>query len=197
MPATSGVATIEPRVFAIDRVFERVINRHERQRGLKRVRAARSNRPPIRSGIPIGRTGRRQLVANGLRHTPDGGTVQMRAPADRLATALMVTDRKWHPARTPPARVRALYKADDSRTSGLAAAVSDCPSSRPSMSSTAERSACAALQARPLSPSRCRFNQRQRICSRRPRRSAGALGARDRARCGGAAASRACRRCGR
>jgi signal transduction histidine kinase len=118
----NGVATIEPRVFAIDRVFEHVINRHEREAAVLNVRLCREVAPA--ADQVVGDPDRIEqvidnLVANALRHTPEGGTVGLRATADGPWVRLIVTD-SGHgipPAHLPHVFER-FYKADQARTNG-------------------------------------------------------------------------------
>ena len=77
-----GAAAIEPRVFAIERVFEHVVRRHERDAAAAGVTLTTASSPdadqvladPGRLEQVVG-----NLVANALRHTPAGGTIQLEA----------------------------------------------------------------------------------------------------------------------
>jgi two-component system OmpR family sensor kinase len=118
----NGVTRIEPRVFAIDRVFERVCNRHEREAISRHVQLRRQIAPA--ADQVVGDPDRIEqvidnLVANALRHTPEGGSVDMRATADRHSFVLTVTDSgDGIPAEHLPHVFERFYKVDEARSNG-------------------------------------------------------------------------------
>ena len=118
----NGVATIDPRMFAIDRVYERVIHRNEREAAERNV-LVRRHVAEAADQI-VGDPDRIEqvidnLVANALRHTPAGGTVDMSARADHQSVQLTVANsgRAIPPEHLPHVFER-FYKADDARTNG-------------------------------------------------------------------------------
>jgi signal transduction histidine kinase len=103
-------------------VFERVINRYEREAAARNVRLRRE----VASAADqiVGDPDRIEqvidnLVANAIRHTPDGGTVDLRATGDRQSVCLMVADSgDGIPAEHLPHVFERFYKADEARTNG-------------------------------------------------------------------------------
>jgi two-component system OmpR family sensor kinase len=118
----NGVTRIEPRVFAIDRVFERVSARHEREAMSRSIRLGRQVAPA--ADQVVGDPDRIEqvidnLVANALRHTPAGGTVEMRATVERHSVVLTVIDSgDGIPAEHLPHVFERFYKVDEARTNG-------------------------------------------------------------------------------
>ena len=118
-----GAAAIEPRVFAIERVFEHVVRRHERD---ARGRRRRRSRPASSADADqvLADPGRLEqvvgnLVANALRHTPAGGTIRLEAAIRGGRYRLTVEDSgDGIPAAHLPHVFDRFYKADSARTGG-------------------------------------------------------------------------------
>jgi two-component system OmpR family sensor kinase len=118
----NGVVAFEPRLFAIGRVFAHVAERHEheaRSRGISirsRVADAADQvwADPDRLEQVI-----ENLVANALRHTPDGGSIELEAAVDAGAIVLSVVDSgEGIPADHTPYIFDRFYKADAARSNG-------------------------------------------------------------------------------
>ena len=91
----NGVARLDERVFAVERVFEAVIRRHEREAAARRVELHAEVHPSIDQ--VVGDPDRLEqvvenLVANALRHTPNGGKLELRATTIGDAWTITVTD---------------------------------------------------------------------------------------------------------
>lgn len=91
----NGVATFEMRVFAIERVFTHVAERHEREARARNI----DIRIEVASAVDqlVGDPGRIEqvidnLVANALRHTSDGGLIALRASESNGDCRLSVVD---------------------------------------------------------------------------------------------------------
>ncbi len=117
-------ATLAPRVFAIERVFEHVIRRHEQEAEAARVHLSAHVAPdadqmigdPNRTEQVIG-----NLVANALRHTPAHGTIRLEATLQNGMHRLVVEDSgEGIPAEHLPHVFDRFYKTDHARTGGTA-----------------------------------------------------------------------------
>jgi two-component system OmpR family sensor kinase len=93
----NGVASLSPRVFAIDRVFEHIVRRHERdvqERGITLRTHVAPEADQVVADPDRVEQALENLVSNALRHTPDDGTIDVYAsiehapaPAPALASA--------------------------------------------------------------------------------------------------------------
>ena len=118
----NSVASLDARVFAIERVFTSVVRRHERETALAgvdiRTHVAESadqlTADPDRIDQAIS-----NLVANALRHTPPGGTIDLAAAVSRDGYQISVTDSgsSIAPDYVPHVFDR-FYKVDASRSAG-------------------------------------------------------------------------------
>jgi signal transduction histidine kinase len=118
----NGVARFEPRLFAIGRVFEHVVHRHEYEAQARQV-ALRTSitdaadqlfADPHRIEQVV-----ENLVSNALRHTSSGGTVKLEATADDRATVLSVVDTgPGIPPEHAPHVFERFYKVDAARANG-------------------------------------------------------------------------------
>jgi signal transduction histidine kinase len=115
----NGVGSLDVRVFAIERVFEAVIRRHEREAQERAIQFAVSVDPsadqivadPDRLEQVI-----ENLVANALRHTPPGGTIELHAAGLGDGWGLAVIDSGEGIAREHlPHVFDRFYKVDSSR----------------------------------------------------------------------------------
>jgi two-component system, OmpR family, sensor kinase len=120
----NGVAAIETRVVAVERVLTGVARRYERDAAAAQVTIRTRVDPtadqivadPDRLDQAIG-----NLVANALRHTPPGGTIDLDAEAVSGGCQLTVIDSGSGIAPEHVAHVfERFYKVDSSRTSGQA-----------------------------------------------------------------------------
>ncbi|HLG57822.1 MAG TPA: ATP-binding protein [Vicinamibacterales bacterium] len=116
------VASLDARIFAIERVFTSVVRRHEREAALSgidiRTHVAESadqlTADPDRMEQAIS-----NLVANAVRHTPTGGTIDLEATASGDAYRLSVIDSGAGIAPGHIAHVfERFYKIDASRAAG-------------------------------------------------------------------------------
>ena len=120
----NGVGELDVRVFSISRLFEHVVARNEQ--------AAHARRVTIRTIVPeaadqmVGDPDRIEqvvdnLVANALRHTPEGGSIRLSARVDGGTMVLSVTDSG---AGIPSEHVghvfERFYKVDAARADGPA-----------------------------------------------------------------------------
>jgi signal transduction histidine kinase len=118
----NGVGSLDTRTFAVARLFDHVIRRHEHE--------ARTHNVSLNADVSeaadqiVGDPDRLEqvvdnLVANALRHTPDGGRVDLTATADAAAVCLSVIDsgQGIAPEHAPHVFDR-FYKVDASRTNG-------------------------------------------------------------------------------
>jgi signal transduction histidine kinase len=91
----NGVGAMHVRMFAIGRLFEHVVHRHEHEMRIREItiRVAVTDEAdqvladPDRIEQVV-----ENLVANALRHTPSGGSVDLRAKADGSAVVLSIVD---------------------------------------------------------------------------------------------------------
>jgi two-component system, OmpR family, sensor kinase len=139
-----GGVVLQRRLFDIERLFENVAGRHEREAHTKGVairihvdaQADQVVADPDRIEQAI-----ENLVGNALRHTPAGGTITLSATqADGVAT-LSVSDTGVGiaPEHLPHVFER-FYKVDTARAAESTGSGWDCPSPKRSSSVTAERS---------------------------------------------------------
>jgi signal transduction histidine kinase len=114
-----GASAVEPRVFAIERVFEHVVRRHEREARAAGVRITTAVAPD--ADQVLADPGRLEqvtsnLVANALRHTPPGGTIHLEAAIVASGYRLRVEDSgEGIPAAHLPHVFDRFYKADAAR----------------------------------------------------------------------------------
>ena len=119
----NGVAAIAPRVVAIERVFAGVARRFERDAAAANV-TIRTRVDPAADQIVADPDRLDQaisnLVANALRHTPAGGTIDLDAAVGNDGCRIAVLDSGRGIAPEHLAHVfERFYKVDASRTSGL------------------------------------------------------------------------------
>jgi signal transduction histidine kinase len=120
----NGVVVLEPRVFAIERLFDHVVRRYEAESASRRVSTAIHVDPQADQAVADPDRLEQavdNLYVNALRHTPPGGTIDLRATTGGGAIAIAVVDTGTgiEAAHVPHVFDR-FYKADASR-----AAVSD------------------------------------------------------------------------
>ncbi|MCC7122145.1 MAG: HAMP domain-containing protein, partial [Gammaproteobacteria bacterium] len=117
-------STLTMRVFAIERVFEHVIRRHEQDAAAMDIRlwmhvapeADQLTGDPSRIEQVIG-----NLAANALRHTPAHGTVRLEATLQNGMHRLVVEDSgEGIPAEHLPHVFDRFYKTDHARAAGTA-----------------------------------------------------------------------------
>src|SRR5262245_15007227 len=117
-----SVVRLDQRVFATRRVFEHVVRRHQPE--LERRGIGVRLDVPSEADQMVADPDRieqvvENLFANGLRHTPDGGTMALAARRDRDAVALSVTDSG---SGIPPEHLahvfERFYKVDAARANG-------------------------------------------------------------------------------
>lgn len=118
----NGVATIHPRVFAVERLFDHVVQRYEREAAERQIRL-RPQVAPAADQIEADPDRIEQvidnLVANAIRHTPPGGSIDLGATADGVLMHLTVTDcGSGIPTEHLPHVFDRFYKVDESRTNG-------------------------------------------------------------------------------
>jgi two-component system OmpR family sensor kinase len=118
----NGVGSLDVRVFATSRVFEHVVVRHEQEAKARDIRV--TTRVSADADQVVGDPDRieqviENLVANALRHTPDGGTVEVRAEAVGDSICLSVSDTgEGIPAEHVPHVFERFYKVDQARANG-------------------------------------------------------------------------------
>ena len=91
----NGVGAMDVRLFAIGKLFEHVVHRHEHEARMRQIAVSVSVADeadqvladPDRLEQVV-----ENLVANALRHTPSGGNVELCATADGAAVVLTVAD---------------------------------------------------------------------------------------------------------
>ena len=120
----NGVSALEPRLFSMERLFQQVAARHEREAEARSVvfttsvnaAADQVTADPHRIDQAID-----NLVANALRHTPDGGRVMLTAAraGDEVRLSVMDTGEGIAPEHLPHVFDR-FYKVDPSRPGGAA-----------------------------------------------------------------------------
>ena len=118
----NGVGDLDVRMFAISRVFDHVLQRHEPEVNARRL-ATRTHVPDDADQISADPDRIEQVIenlfANALRHTPDGGTIELYATAEGDAVALSVVDSG---SGIPPAHLAHVfdrfYKVDAARANG-------------------------------------------------------------------------------
>lgn len=118
----SGVVRFDARLFAVERVFHHVVQRHEHEATARQVsiqthvadEADQAFADPDRVEQVV-----ENLVANALRHTPDGGTVELRATVEGDSLVLSVVDSgEGIPAEHVPYVFDRFYKVDTARANG-------------------------------------------------------------------------------
>jgi signal transduction histidine kinase len=115
----NGVTGLERRVFATGRVFEHVVSRHQpeiERRGIDvRVDVSAAADQIVADPDRIEQVVE-NLFANALRHTPDGGSVNLSAWMDGAAAMIEVRDSgAGIPAEHLPHVFERFYKADSAR----------------------------------------------------------------------------------
>ncbi len=119
----NAVATIEPRVVAVERIFAGILRRFEHEAGAAGV-TLRSRVDPSADQIFADPDRLDQalsnLVTNALRHTPAGGTIDLdaRAGADGWRLRVVDSGSGIAPEHLPHVFDR-FYKVDASRTTGI------------------------------------------------------------------------------
>jgi signal transduction histidine kinase len=118
----NGVATIHIRVFAIERLFDHVVQRYEREAAARNIQL-RAEVDPSVDQIEADPDRIEQvidnLVANALRHTPPNGSVEIGATRDGNSVRLTVTDSgSGIPPEHLPHVFERFYKVDESRSDG-------------------------------------------------------------------------------
>jgi signal transduction histidine kinase len=140
----NGVGTMEVRVFAIDRVFQHVVARHEAEaerRGVSLRVAVNEGADQIVADPDRIEQVVENLVANALRFTPSRGTIELSSRLDGDVVILSVVDSGEGIAASHLAHVfDRFYKADSSRCARRTAAAWVCRSRRRSSSGTTARS---------------------------------------------------------
>jgi signal transduction histidine kinase len=120
----NDAAAIEPRVVAVERVLDGVARRFERDAAAANVTIRARVDPSIdQIVVDPGRLDQAlsNLVANALRHTPSGGTIDLEATSNADGCELRVIDSGSGIAPEHVANVfERFYKVDSSRTSGSA-----------------------------------------------------------------------------
>jgi two-component system OmpR family sensor kinase len=116
----NGVGALDVRVFALERLFAHVMQRHDQDARTRQVRLRASVAPEVDQ--VVGDPDRLEqvienLVANALRHTPPGGTIDMcgRAGGDHVVLTVADSGTGIAPQHVPHIFER-FYKADPSRT---------------------------------------------------------------------------------
>jgi signal transduction histidine kinase len=118
----NGVGDLDVRTFAIGRVFDHVMHRHEQDAYARsvtiRTRVADAADQVVADPDRIEQV-IENLFANALRHTPNGTTIDLTAEALGESIALSVTDAgSGIPAGDVPHVFERFYKADPARRSG-------------------------------------------------------------------------------
>lgn len=117
-----GVSDLDVRVFATRRVFEHVVQRHQPELERRHVQARIDT--SIEADQIVADPDRieqvvENLFANALRHTPDGGTIDLGARFDRDAYALTIADSGGGiPPDHLPHIFERFYKVDSARANG-------------------------------------------------------------------------------
>jgi signal transduction histidine kinase len=116
----NGVGPLDVRVFALERLFDHVIERHDQDARAREVTLRASIAPEVDQIVADPHRLEQvieNLVANALRHTPAGGSVDMCGRAEGDAIVLTVADSGTGiaPQHVPHVFER-FYKVDASRT---------------------------------------------------------------------------------
>ena len=116
----NGVGTLDVRVFALERLFDHVVQRHDQDARAREIGLRVSVAPEVDQ--VLGDPDRLEqvvenLVANALRHTPAGGHIELCGRADHDAVVLTVADSGAGiaPEHLPYVFER-FYKVDAART---------------------------------------------------------------------------------
>jgi signal transduction histidine kinase len=118
----NGVGSLDVRVFATSRVFEHVVDRHEHEATARHIRL--TTRVTQGADQMIGDPDRieqviENLVANALRHTPDGGSIEVYAETVGDSIGLSVVDSgEGIPPEHVPHVFNRFYKVDQARANG-------------------------------------------------------------------------------
>jgi len=118
----NGVAPLDVRLFAIRRVFEHVAARHEYEAGVRHIAIGIHVADPVDQVMADPDRLEQvvdNLVANALRHTPDGGFIDLQANEAAGGVELAVVDSGSGIAREHlPHVFERFYKVDASRSNG-------------------------------------------------------------------------------
>jgi two-component system sensor histidine kinase ResE len=118
----NGVGSLDVRVFATSRVFEHVVDRHEQEAKARDIQLTTRVTPG--ADQMVGDPDRieqviENLVANALRHTPDGGTIEVGAAVVGDSIRLSVVDSgEGIPPEHVPHVFDRFYKVDQARANG-------------------------------------------------------------------------------
>ncbi|MET0215590.1 MAG: HAMP domain-containing sensor histidine kinase [Vicinamibacterales bacterium] len=118
----NGVGSLDVRVFATSRVFEHVVDRHEQEAKARDIQLMTRVTPG--ADQMVGDPDRieqviENLVANALRHTPDGGTIEVGAEVVDDSIRLSVVDSgEGIPPEHVPHVFDRFYKVDQARANG-------------------------------------------------------------------------------
>ncbi len=118
----NGAGTLDVREFAVERLFAHVVERHQHEARTRAI--AMCAHVAEAADQVIGDPDRLEqaienLVSNALRHTPDGGSIELRAEAQDAAVCLTVADSgEGIPAEHLPHVFERFYKVDASRGEG-------------------------------------------------------------------------------
>jgi signal transduction histidine kinase len=118
----NGVGSLDVRVFATSRVFEHVVDRHDQEAKARDIQLMSRVTPG--ADQMVGDPDRieqviENLVANALRHTPDGGTIEVGAEVVEDSIRLSVVDSgEGIPLEHVPHIFDRFYKVDQARANG-------------------------------------------------------------------------------
>ena len=178
----NGVGELHVRVFAIRRLFEHVVQRHQHELESLGV-ATRIEIADAADQIVADPDRLEQVVenlfANALRHTPAGGHIELRAALDPGMCVIAVTDSGTGiQAEHLPHVFDRFYKVDAARANGSGGSGLGLSMPRRLSRGTAERCPRKAIRDGRRSRLRCRrrrrsngLSRRRRTCSPRPRPS--------------------------
>jgi signal transduction histidine kinase len=119
----NGIGPLDARVFAIGRVFEHVIQRHDQEshiRGIAVRVAIADQADQVMADPDRIEQAVENLFANALRHTPSGGAIELSARTDGDSIALSVVDSGVGiPSEHVPYVFDRFYKADAARANNF------------------------------------------------------------------------------